>query len=142
MKRLVLFALVGGGIGAGVALARSDSTSDVTASEPDLKTAAVSGAAAGGFVGLVLDRRARRRRKIALGALGDGLAWLDRHINLEATAGRIEGLSLERMRKLVEFLGDPQQSYPVIHITGTNGKGSTARMITGLLAEAGLMVGT
>jgi dihydrofolate synthase/folylpolyglutamate synthase len=75
-------------------------------------------------------------------ALADGLAWLDRHINLEATAGRIEGLSLERMRKLVELLGDPQHSYPVIHITGTNGKGSTARMITGLLAEAGLTVGT
>jgi dihydrofolate synthase/folylpolyglutamate synthase len=74
--------------------------------------------------------------------LTDGLAWLDRHINLEATAGRVEGLSLERMRKLVELLGDPQHSYPVIHITGTNGKGSTARMITGLLAEAGLTVGT
>ncbi|MEY2451346.1 MAG: dihydrofolate synthase / folylpolyglutamate synthase [Acidimicrobiaceae bacterium] len=74
--------------------------------------------------------------------LTDGLAWLDQHVNLEATAGRVEGLSLERMRRLVEVLGDPQQSYPVIHITGTNGKGSTARMITGLLAEAGLSVGT
>jgi dihydrofolate synthase/folylpolyglutamate synthase len=74
--------------------------------------------------------------------LTDGLAWLDQHINLEATAGRVEGLSLERMRRLVEVLGDPQQSYPVIHITGTNGKGSTARMITGLLGEAGLSVGT
>jgi dihydrofolate synthase/folylpolyglutamate synthase len=74
--------------------------------------------------------------------LTDGLSWLDRHINLEATAGRIEGLSLERMRRLVELLGDPQESYPVIHITGTNGKGSAARMITGLLAESGLTVGT
>src|SRR3977135_2420104 len=74
--------------------------------------------------------------------LADGLAWLDRHINLEATAGRVEGLSLERMRKLVELLGDPQQSYPVIHITGTNGKGSTAPMITGRLAGAGLTGGT
>jgi dihydrofolate synthase/folylpolyglutamate synthase len=46
------------------------------------------------------------------------------------------------MRRLMGVLGDPQQSYPVIHITGTNGKGSTARMITGLLAEAGLSVGT
>lgn len=75
-------------------------------------------------------------------ALADGLVWLDRHINLEATAGRIEGLSLERMRRLVEVLGDPQASYPVIHITGTNGKGSAARMITALLAESGLSVGT
>jgi dihydrofolate synthase / folylpolyglutamate synthase len=54
----------------------------------------------------------------------------------------VEGLSLERMRRLVGILGDPQQAYPVIHLTGTNGKGSTARMITGLLVEAGLTVGT
>ena len=74
--------------------------------------------------------------------LGDRLAWLDRHVNLEATAGKVEGLSLERMRRLVEVLGDPQDAYPVIHLTGTNGKGSTARMITALLAEAGLTVGT
>src|SRR5581483_4971525 len=32
--------------------------------------------------------------------------------------------------------------YPVIHLTGTNGKGSTARMITELLVESGLTVGT
>ncbi|MEY2431626.1 MAG: dihydrofolate synthase / folylpolyglutamate synthase [Acidimicrobiaceae bacterium] len=46
------------------------------------------------------------------------------------------------MRRLVALLGEPQESYPVIHITGTNGKGSTARMITALLTEAGLTVGT
>ena len=64
MKRLVLFALVGGGIGAGAALARSgDTTTDSTGSSPDLKTAAVSGAAAGGFVGFVLDRRAKRKAR-------------------------------------------------------------------------------
>ncbi|HEV3226257.1 MAG TPA: folylpolyglutamate synthase/dihydrofolate synthase family protein [Acidimicrobiales bacterium] len=74
--------------------------------------------------------------------LTDELAWLDRHINLEAVAGRVEGLSLERMRRLVEVLGDPQLTYPVIHVTGTNGKGSTARMITALLVESGLTVGT
>ncbi|MCI0347194.1 MAG: bifunctional folylpolyglutamate synthase/dihydrofolate synthase [Chloroflexi bacterium] len=46
------------------------------------------------------------------------------------------------MRRLVDVLGDPQRAYPVIHLTGTNGKGSTARMITALLAESGLTVGT
>jgi hypothetical protein len=66
MKRLVLFAVVGSGIGAGAALARGDSTAEDGASQPDLKTAAMSGAAAGGFVGLILDRRARRRRKSKL----------------------------------------------------------------------------
>jgi len=75
-------------------------------------------------------------------SLEDELAWLDHHVNLEVTAGRVEGLSLERMRRLVELLGDPQTAYPVIHLTGTNGKGSTARLITALLVEAGLTVGT
>lgn len=74
--------------------------------------------------------------------LATALAYLDRHINLEATAGRVEGLSLERMRALVSVLGDPQDAYPVIHITGTNGKGSVARMITELLMASGLSVGT
>jgi dihydrofolate synthase / folylpolyglutamate synthase len=70
------------------------------------------------------------------------LDYLDRHVNLEATAGRVHGLSLDRMRDLASVLGDPQHAYPVIHLTGTNGKGSTARMATALLAEAGLSVGT
>jgi dihydrofolate synthase / folylpolyglutamate synthase len=39
-------------------------------------------------------------------------------------------------------MGDPQSTYRVIHLTGTNGKGSTARMLTALLVEKGLSVGT
>lgn len=74
--------------------------------------------------------------------LATALRYLDQHINLEATAGRADGLSLDRMRSLVEVLGDPQTAYPVIHITGTNGKGSVARMISELLQAAGLSVGT
>ena len=70
------------------------------------------------------------------------LRYLDQHTNLEATAGRAEGLSLERMQRLVGVLGDPQAAYPVIHITGTNGKGSVARMLTELLQQQGLTVGT
>jgi dihydrofolate synthase/folylpolyglutamate synthase len=74
--------------------------------------------------------------------LATALRYLDQHTNLEATAGRAEGLSLDRMRRLVSVLGDPQSAFPVIHITGTNGKGSVARMVTSLLVEAGLQVGT
>jgi dihydrofolate synthase/folylpolyglutamate synthase len=73
-------------------------------------------------------------------------AYLDDHINLEKTAaisaGHVEGLSLDRMRRVVEVLGDPQHDYPVIHLTGTNGKGSTARMISALLAAHQLSVGS
>jgi dihydrofolate synthase/folylpolyglutamate synthase len=54
----------------------------------------------------------------------------------------VHGLSLDRMRGVVEVLGDPQRSAPVIHITGTNGKGSTARMVTALLGAHGLTAGT
>ena len=46
------------------------------------------------------------------------------------------------MRALCDVLGDPQHAYPVIHITGTNGKGSVARMVTALLQARGLSVGT
>ena len=72
----------------------------------------------------------------------ESLRFLDRHINLEATAGAIHGLSLDQMRRFVGVLGDPQHSFKVIHVTGTNGKGSTSRMITSLLVESGLSVGT
>ncbi len=74
--------------------------------------------------------------------LPTALRYLDSHTNLEATAGRAEGLSLERMARLVHVLGDPQRAYPVIHLTGTNGKGSVGRMVTGLLRAQGLSVGT
>src|SRR4029077_9760688 len=37
-------------------------------------------------------------------------------------------LALDRMAELVGLLGDPQRACPVVHITGTNGKTSTARM--------------
>ena len=78
---------------------------------------------------------------------GDALAFLDEHINLESTldgpkAGAVHGLSLDRMRGIVEVLGDPQASAPVSHVTGTNGKGSTSRIITALLGAHGLTVGT
>jgi dihydrofolate synthase / folylpolyglutamate synthase len=49
--------------------------------------------------------------------------------------------TLDRVRRLTDLLGDPQKSYPVIHVTGTNGKTSTARMIDNLLREAGLRTG-
>ena len=49
--------------------------------------------------------------------------------------------SLDRIRALVELLGEPQASYPVVHITGTNGKTSTARMVDALLRGFGLRVG-
>lgn len=75
--------------------------------------------------------------------LEEALEWLEGHVNLEAiVAGRADAPSLEGMSELVGLMGDPQDAYPVVHITGTNGKGSTARMVTSLLMAQGLHVGT
>ena len=49
--------------------------------------------------------------------------------------------TLDRIADLAHLLGDPQRAYPVIHITGTNGKTSTARMIDALLRARGLRTG-
>ena len=49
--------------------------------------------------------------------------------------------SLDRVRAVMELLGDPQRTFPVIHVTGTNGKTSTARIIEALLRELGLNTG-
>ena len=49
--------------------------------------------------------------------------------------------STDRIAALVDALGEPQRSYPVVHLTGTNGKTSTARMIDALLTEVGLRTG-
>ena len=44
-------------------------------------------------------------------------------------------------RRVTELLGDPQRSYPVIHVTGTNGKTSTSRMTESILRAYGLRTG-
>ncbi len=49
--------------------------------------------------------------------------------------------SLDRIRAFTELLGEPQAAYPVIHLTGTNGKTSTARMIDTLLRALDLRTG-
>ena len=49
--------------------------------------------------------------------------------------------TLDRISDLMDLLGEPQRAYPVIHLTGTNGKSSTARLIDTLLRERGLRVG-
>lgn len=49
--------------------------------------------------------------------------------------------SLDRIAELLDLLGSPQASVPVIHVAGTNGKTSTTRMIDALLREFGLRCG-
>jgi len=49
--------------------------------------------------------------------------------------------SLDRIAALTELLGEPQRTYPVIHLTGTNGKTSTSRMIDTLIRATELRTG-
>lgn len=76
--------------------------------------------------------------------------WLDDHVNLErgdlpgpldAHEPKVPAPTLDRIRALVDLLGQPQLAYPIVHVTGTNGKSSTARMTAALLAGRGLSVG-
>lgn len=76
-------------------------------------------------------------------SLAEALDWLDGHIDFESTQPSRRALpTLERMRTLAAVLGDPERAFPSVHLTGTNGKGSTAAMTTGLLGAMGLGVGT
>jgi dihydrofolate synthase/folylpolyglutamate synthase len=49
--------------------------------------------------------------------------------------------SLDRILGVMDLAGDPQRAYPTIHVTGTNGKTSTSRMVDALLRESGLSTG-
>jgi len=69
------------------------------------------------------------------------LAYLDDHASYDKT-GRVEDPSTDTIARLCAAMGDPQLLQPVIHVTGTNGKGSTVEMISRLLVAQGLTIGT
>ena len=75
----------------------------------------------------------------------DGRGWLNAHVNLESLnvpAGSRRGPpTLERIATLMQYLGSPEVEFPAIHITGTNGKTTTVRVLTELLTALGLKVG-
>ena len=66
----------------------------------------------------------------------DAVEYLNAHI------GRGMHPGLETISGLLELMGDPQDSYPIVHIAGTNGKTSVARMVTFLCVAHGLTTGT
>ena len=65
----------------------------------------------------------------------DILAWLWSTLKMGSTPG------LERIIPLLNAMGNPQLSYPSIHVTGTNGKGSTVVLIASILSQQGYHVG-
>ncbi|MEG3587081.1 MAG: folylpolyglutamate synthase/dihydrofolate synthase family protein [Actinomycetota bacterium] len=72
----------------------------------------------------------------------EALRFLEQHINRRLSRERIDKSSLENMRSLSHSLGDPQLDFPIVHITGTNGKGSTSAIASNLFSSIGLKVGT
>lgn len=65
----------------------------------------------------------------------EAVTWLEKATSFGIKPG------LTRIEALLRHLGNPEKKYKVIHITGTNGKGSTAAMVTAALEGAGLTVG-
>ena len=75
--------------------------------------------------------------------LKQALAWLESHVDFEKVApNRADVPTLQPVRDTLAALAHPEEDYPAIHITGTNGKGTTTTLITALLAEQGFSVGT
>jgi dihydrofolate synthase/folylpolyglutamate synthase len=67
---------------------------------------------------------------------GEALDWLYARQALGIKLG------LGKVRRLLSALGDPHRAYKVIHVAGTNGKGSVTRMVAGVLLRSGARVGT
>jgi len=72
------------------------------------------------------------------------IEFLDSLYNHERDAQRISPLQfhLDAIVQVLKKLGNPHLEYPVVHITGTKGKGSVAAMLTAILKSAGIKVGT
>ncbi|HTE22241.1 MAG TPA: Mur ligase family protein [Candidatus Limnocylindria bacterium] len=60
---------------------------------------------------------------------------------MSETRSRRHAYTLERMKALTAYLGNPQDSYPVIHVAGTSGKSSTCHYLSSLLTVGGKKVG-
>lgn len=73
----------------------------------------------------------------------DAIRFLDSFVNYEkiSSYNYRESLKLERMKHLLELIGNPQKGLKVLHIAGTKGKGSTAAVLSSILHEAGFKVG-
>lgn len=98
------------------------------------------------------DRRTTATAKTATGVKSPSsitnyttaLRWLYEHSNYEVmrvVPYNSRTFSLERMRKLLNLLGNPHQQIKFVHVAGTKGKGSTCAMLLSVLKASGYTVG-
>lgn len=65
-----------------------------------------------------------------------------KHPVLDQLASSGIRLGLDRVKAFLDFVGEPHRAYPVVHVAGTNGKGSVCMSVTSALVKAGYRVGT
>ena len=87
----------------------------------------------------------RKRGQAAFANYHAALDWLYNRVNIERMiASRVDPkmFKLDRMRSMLEALGNPHESLKCVHVAGTNGKGSVCAMTTAALRGCGYTVGT
>jgi len=74
--------------------------------------------------------------------MGKPIATIEKAMEfIYGTSWKGSNLGLSRITEFMKLLGNPQKKLKFIHIAGTNGKGSTAAMLAGVLQEAGYKTG-
>ncbi|MCS7044955.1 MAG: bifunctional folylpolyglutamate synthase/dihydrofolate synthase [Gemmataceae bacterium] len=71
----------------------------------------------------------------------EALRWWFGRVNYEVQPPLPSDLKLDRMRAVLARLGNPQSAYPIVHVAGSKGKGSTAAMLAAMLQASGRRVG-
>jgi dihydrofolate synthase/folylpolyglutamate synthase len=88
----------------------------------------------------VVDRTSKASSRTKDPALLEEFRAVETELNQRWPESKIDP-TLDRIRALLDLLGDPQTAYPIVHITGTNGKTSISRMVDALLSANGLRTG-
>jgi dihydrofolate synthase/folylpolyglutamate synthase len=94
--------------------------------------------------GAAVEAKPRAKRKRAFSSMDQAERWLDDRTNFERVRPHrvdTDELKLDRMRALMEALGDPHLATPVVHVAGSKGKGSVCEMLAGCLGANGYTVG-
>ncbi len=69
------------------------------------------------------------------------IRWWFGRINYEQRTPELSDLQLDRMRALLDLLGNPERNLRVVHVAGSKGKGSTSAMLASILRRAGYRTG-